>query len=199
MKEEYGIRDIIYQFQKEISYYSQMEAYGTTPYEKKYHRDLIEERTEELVRVLERYAANAGTKAQQQPENIPKTVPELPPEIAPLPSPFAEPLPGMAPGEEPLPAMPQVPPSLPGTAPEPEVQRTFTLEELSYYNGAGDRPAYVAVNGVVYDLSRRIGWAGGTHFGLYSGNDLTSEFTTCHRGLESILEQLPVAGILVSG
>ncbi len=32
-------------------------------------------------------------------------------------------------------------------------QREFTLEELAEYNGTGGRPAYVAVNGIVYDVS----------------------------------------------
>ncbi|MGB8452405.1 MAG: hypothetical protein WCD89_08740 [Anaerocolumna sp.] len=49
MKEVYGLSDMINQYQKEISYYSQMEAYGVTPYEKNYHQGLIQERTQELI------------------------------------------------------------------------------------------------------------------------------------------------------
>ncbi|MGB8452135.1 MAG: cytochrome b5 domain-containing protein [Anaerocolumna sp.] len=184
MKEEYGIRDIINQFQKEISYYSQMEALGGTPYEKNYHQGLIKERTEELIRLMEQYAEKAYcAQVQQLPEETPETVP---PEIAPQPSPIS------------APAVEQ--PQQPEMQPVPETntgQRVFTLEELKSYNGEEGQAAFVAVNGVVYDVSQHIGWAGGTHFGLYAGNDLTGEFTACHGGLTAIIEQLPVVGVLV--
>ncbi|CAH2213928.1 cytochrome b5 domain-containing protein [Tepidibacter aestuarii] len=74
-------------------------------------------------------------------------------------------------------------------------QRKFTVEELSEYDGSNGKPAYVAVNGIVYDLSNEITWGGGTHFGLYSGKDLTNEFMKCH-GKEEILNNLPKVGVL---
>lgn len=74
-------------------------------------------------------------------------------------------------------------------------QREFTIEELAQYDGSNGKPAYVAVNGIVYDLSNEITWGGGTHFGLYSGKDLTSEFMKCH-GKEEILNNLPKVGVL---
>lgn len=73
-------------------------------------------------------------------------------------------------------------------------QREFTLGELSTYDGAQGRPAYVAVNGIVYDVSLEATWGGGTHFGLTAGKDLTEQFKGCHG--ESILEKLPKVGIL---
>lgn len=73
--------------------------------------------------------------------------------------------------------------------------RYFTLEELSRYNGKNGVPAYVAVNGVVYDVTNNSVWKGDSHFGLNPGNDLTSEFQTCHPGA-MVLTRLPVVGYM---
>lgn len=73
--------------------------------------------------------------------------------------------------------------------------REFTIEELAENNGAGGKPAYVAVNGIVYDVSNEATWGGGTHFGLYAGKDVTNEFARCHGGSE-ILKNLTKVGIL---
>jgi len=59
-------------------------------------------------------------------------------------------------------------------------QKEFTLEELAIYDGANGRDAYVAVDGIVYDVSKEATWGGGTHFGLYAGKDLSSQFMGCH-------------------
>jgi predicted heme/steroid binding protein len=73
--------------------------------------------------------------------------------------------------------------------------RVFTLEELAQYNGKNGNPAYVAVNGVVYDVTNIPAWTSATHFGISAGNDLTIEFESCH-GATKILEKLPVVGNL---
>lgn len=73
--------------------------------------------------------------------------------------------------------------------------REFTLSELAQFDGSMGKPAYVAVNGIVYDVSNNAVWGGGTHFGLDAGKDLTPEFQSCH-GMESILAKLPKVGIL---
>lgn len=78
---------------------------------------------------------------------------------------------------------------------EPPLQ-VFTLEQLSHYNGKDGNPAYVAVNGVVYDVTNNPLWAGGNHFfGLTAGRNLTSEFQMCHPGA-MVLSVLPVVGSL---
>lgn len=77
-----------------------------------------------------------------------------------------------------------------------ETQKMFTIEELEKYDGANGRPAYVAIDGIVYDISLSPPWGGGTHFGLYAGKDLTKEFKTCHDGNVKILEDLPKVGQL---
>lgn len=74
--------------------------------------------------------------------------------------------------------------------------REITLSELSESDGSNGKPAYVAVNGNVYDVTKVIRWAGGTHFGLYAGKNLTSEFMSCHRGSLENLNKLPLIGIL---
>lgn len=74
-----------------------------------------------------------------------------------------------------------------------ENQAIFTLQELSRYNGKNGNPAYIAINGTVYDITNNAAWAAGTHFGLSAGNDLTNEFASCHAN-QPILNTLPVVG-----
>lgn len=101
---------------------------------------------------------------------------------------------------QPLPLQPEVTPIVEPPAPQqpstPENQATFTLQELSRYDGKGGNPAYVAVNGTVYDVTNNATWAAATHFGLRAGRDLTNEFTSCHAG-QPILSKLKVVGKLV--
>lgn len=61
-------------------------------------------------------------------------------------------------------------------------------------NGA---PAYVAVNGVVYDVTNNSVWKGDSHFGLNPGNDLSVNFATCHPGA-LVLTRLPIIGYLAT-
>jgi len=77
------------------------------------------------------------------------------------------------------------------------VPKEFSIEELSSYNGTNGKPAYVAINGVVHDMSKITAWRGGTHFGLNAGKDLSAEFMECHEGMKLILDMLPQVGILI--
>ena len=70
---------------------------------------------------------------------------------------------------------------------------SFTQAELSRYNGKNGNPAYVAVNGTVYDVTNNAAWAAATHFGLTSGRDVTREFASCHSG-QTILSRLTAVG-----
>ena len=90
-------------------------------------------------------------------------------------------------------------PAMP-SSPNPTIrqpnERIFTLEELATYDGKAGRPAYVAVEGTVYDVTNNRAWAAATHFGLVSGKNHTQEFASCHAGQQSILQTLPIVGRL---
>ncbi|MBM7621237.1 putative heme/steroid binding protein [Bacillus tianshenii] len=93
----------------------------------------------------------------------------------------------------------QIPPitPLPGQTLPQTNQKDFTAEELARFNGKNGMPAYVAVNGIVYDVTNNRAWAAATHFALTAGKDYTQEFASCHAGQQSILATLPIIGRLV--
>jgi predicted heme/steroid binding protein len=54
--------------------------------------------------------------------------------------------------------------------------KDFTAEELATFDGRDGRPAYVAYEGVVYDLSASPMWADGDHEGMHAaGGDMTAD------------------------
>lgn len=71
-----------------------------------------------------------------------------------------------------------------------------TRAELAAATGRGGSPAYVAVSGMVYDVTNHAAWSLGTHFGLQAGRDLTAEFSSCHAGERQILNTLRPVGRL---
>ncbi len=77
----------------------------------------------------------------------------------------------------------------------PTASKVFTPAELATYTGKDGNLAYVAVNGVVYDMTNVAAWGGATHFGLTPGKDLTGVFASCHDG-QPILSTLPVVGVM---
>lgn len=75
-------------------------------------------------------------------------------------------------------------------------QQTFTLEELAEFNGKDGNPAYVAVGGVVYDVTNADEWTNGEHKdGVMAGIDATEAITKSPHGAD-VLAGLPVVGIL---
>lgn len=50
---------------------------------------------------------------------------------------------------------------------------TLTLEELAEFNGQDGKPAYVAYEGDIYDISDVNAWSGGAHYGQVAGTDIT--------------------------
>ncbi len=74
----------------------------------------------------------------------------------------------------------------------------FTPEELARYNGREGKPSYVAVDGIIYDVSQRFGWSTGSHFGLRPGQDQSDAFHGCHMGMTEVLDTLPRVGRLIT-
>ncbi|HJV46803.1 MAG TPA: cytochrome b5 domain-containing protein [Bacillota bacterium] len=74
---------------------------------------------------------------------------------------------------------------------------SITREQLARSTGRNGSPAYVAVDGVVYDVTNNKAWSAASHFGLTAGKDLTAEFATCHAGQQWILSTLKQVGRLI--
>ncbi len=74
--------------------------------------------------------------------------------------------------------------------------KLFTPEELAGFDGADGRPAYVAYDGNVYDVSESFLWKAGAHQGGHrAGRDLTNDLARAPHGPE-FLQQFPLVGRL---
>ena len=75
----------------------------------------------------------------------------------------------------------------------------LTLDQLKQFDGKNGNPAYVAVDGILYDVSNVGPWKNGDHNGYSAGNDLTDIIkNTSPHGVKN-LEGLPIVGKLVAG
>ena len=95
--------------------------------------------------------------------------------------------------EEPLPE--EEPPSEEEPVSQDDLP-VFSLEELAAFDGTDGRPAYVAVDGLVYDFSELGRWQGGTHQGYQAGQDLTEALNESSPHGSRVLDRAPVVGIL---
>jgi len=75
----------------------------------------------------------------------------------------------------------------------------LTLTELAKYNGKDGQPAYVAVDGVIYDVSAYPKWKNGDHNGYSAGNDLTDIIKNKSPHGVAKLNGVPVVGKLIAG
>src|SRR5665647_1086245 len=74
------------------------------------------------------------------------------------------------------------------------LSKDMTLDQLKKYNGQNGNPAYVAVSGVIYDVTNAQGWRNGKHkSGISAGSDLTQQIQSAPHGT-SVLNGLPVIG-----
>lgn len=69
----------------------------------------------------------------------------------------------------------------------------FTKESLAKFDGKNGRPAYVAIDGEVYDVTGNPHWAEGEHHGNLAGRDLTVEIGQSPHG-KSVLGKLKKVG-----
>lgn len=78
--------------------------------------------------------------------------------------------------------------------------KVFTPAELAAFDGQDGRPAYVAVDGVVYDVSASASWPQGRHtrcsLDSMAGRDLSAEIKQAPANMRGLLEQMPVVGSL---
>jgi len=75
--------------------------------------------------------------------------------------------------------------------------RKFTANDLAQFDGKNGKPAYIAYQGKVYDVSVSAMWLEGDHMGAHeAGKDLTSEMELApHR--EETLQKVKQVGVLV--
>ena len=128
---------------------------------------------------------------------------------APAPAPTAAPAATEAPAvtEAPVaateaPAAATVAPAAATEAPAPAVtaaaapaQLELTVDELAAYNGKDGKPAYVAVKGVIYDVTNVPAWKDGVHKGNTAGMDVTDLIANAPHG-ESVTANLTAVGKL---
>lgn len=75
----------------------------------------------------------------------------------------------------------------------------LTLDQLKQFDGKNGNPAYVAVDGILYDVSNVGPWKNGDHNGYSAGNDLTDIIKNKSPHGVKNLEGLPIVGKLLAG
>jgi len=72
----------------------------------------------------------------------------------------------------------------------------MTKSELARHNGRDGQPAYIAVNGTIYDVTASPLWTGGDHQGSHqAGADLTEALKKAPH-VRAVVERFPVVGRL---
>ena len=66
----------------------------------------------------------------------------------------------------------------------------MTLSELAEYDGQDGRLAYIAVDGIVYDVTNSQRWRNGTHNGNQAGQDMSTAINSSPHG-KRVLANLP--------
>ncbi len=67
-----------------------------------------------------------------------------------------------------------------------ETSKSFTVAELAKFDGQNGNKAYVAVDGIVYDVTDVEAWKGGEHQGNKAGQDLTEAIKKAPHGVDPL-------------
>ncbi len=70
----------------------------------------------------------------------------------------------------------------------------LTMEDIAYYDGKEGRPAYIVIEGVIYDVTNVTHWAEGTHFGFEAGTDMTDALDVEAPHEADLLKEAEVVG-----
>ncbi len=101
------------------------------------------------------------------------------------------------PAEEAAPVVEEEKDEMKDDEPAEEVMLELSLDELAAFNGENGQPAYVAVDGVIYDLTNSKLWKEGQHNGFQAGADLTSAIKEKSPHGVGKLDGIPIVGKLV--
>lgn len=71
----------------------------------------------------------------------------------------------------------------------------LTLDELKAYNGKNGMPAYLAHDGIIYDVSTVPQWASGEHNGIKAGTDITGIIEKAPHGVKNLKLGTPIGKI----
>jgi len=75
-------------------------------------------------------------------------------------------------------------------------EKTFTVAELATFTGQNGNPAYIAVDGVVYDVTKVAVWGSRLHNGVFqAGKDYSAEIKKAPHGVDKLLTAVRV-GVL---
>jgi predicted heme/steroid binding protein len=73
----------------------------------------------------------------------------------------------------------------------------LTIKELAKYNGTNGIPAYVAVDGIIYDVTGVNAWKAGKHEGYGAGKDISKEIKKVSPHGTSVLKKRKVVGKII--
>jgi predicted heme/steroid binding protein len=77
------------------------------------------------------------------------------------------------------------------------LKNEMTLDELAQFDGKDGKPSYIAVGGIVYDVSKEVTWNLDIKWELPGGRDLTIEFQS-NREMSKLLGLLAKIGVIKS-
>lgn len=78
--------------------------------------------------------------------------------------------------------------------PEEELGQLFTIDDIAQYDGKDGRPAYIVVDGIVYDVTNVPQWRSGSHFGFVAGTDVTDALANSAPHEAGLLKNATIVG-----